>query len=292
MSSETPNIPMTRDHRRQWRDCQYVYPVIARRSKGLSIGVNLNPDKHCTFACVYCQIDRRIQRDFHHLDLDEVRRELRLAMYAAISGELWREERFEAVPESMRRINDIAFSGDGEPTLLADFDRAVQVAIEVREEMRRPDVKLVVITNATQLDQPQVQRALPTLKRKNGEIWAKLDAGTEAMFHAINHPFPRFTLRHVLENITAVARIMPVVVQTLFLRWDGHLPAATEVAAYVENLRRIVHAGGQIKLVQVHTIARTPACPQASALANDQLDAIADQVRAALPDVPVETYYA
>ncbi|MFW6132705.1 MAG: hypothetical protein ACOC8F_02320, partial [Planctomycetota bacterium] len=54
---------VTRDHRRQWRDCLYVYPVIARRSHGLSIGVNLNPDKRCNFGCAYCQINRSVERD-------------------------------------------------------------------------------------------------------------------------------------------------------------------------------------------------------------------------------------
>ena len=34
-----------RDHARTYQDFTYVYPVISRRSRGLSIGVNLNPDK-------------------------------------------------------------------------------------------------------------------------------------------------------------------------------------------------------------------------------------------------------
>lgn len=33
------------EHPRHWRENRYVYPVISRRSRGLSIGVNLNPDK-------------------------------------------------------------------------------------------------------------------------------------------------------------------------------------------------------------------------------------------------------
>ena len=96
------------DHRRQWRDCLYIYPVIARRSKGLSIGVNLNPDKRCNFACLYCQINRRIRRDLKGVDLSALRSELQLAIEAAVSGDLWREPRFAPSPPGMRRINDIA----------------------------------------------------------------------------------------------------------------------------------------------------------------------------------------
>ena len=41
-----------RDHTRHFTDFTFVYPVISRRSRGLSIGVNLNPDKVCNFDCV------------------------------------------------------------------------------------------------------------------------------------------------------------------------------------------------------------------------------------------------
>ena len=50
---------VVQDHSRVFRDLIFVYPVISRRSQGLSIGVNLNPDKRCNFDCVYCEVDRR-----------------------------------------------------------------------------------------------------------------------------------------------------------------------------------------------------------------------------------------
>ena len=39
------------------------YPVVSRRSKGISIGVNLNPDRVCNFDCIYCQVDRTVQSE-------------------------------------------------------------------------------------------------------------------------------------------------------------------------------------------------------------------------------------
>src|SRR5205814_324826 len=45
-------------HDRQWQSNRYVYPVVSRRSKGISIGINLNPDKLCNFDCIYCSVDR------------------------------------------------------------------------------------------------------------------------------------------------------------------------------------------------------------------------------------------
>ena len=45
-------------HARTWQANRYVYPVVSRRSKGISLGINLNPDKACNFDCIYCSVDR------------------------------------------------------------------------------------------------------------------------------------------------------------------------------------------------------------------------------------------
>ena len=285
------NAPVTSDHRRQWRRCLYVYPVIARRSKGLSIGVNLNPDKRCNFSCLYCQINRGIRRDLTDVDVEILRDELRLALAEALAGRLWSERRFVSTPLAMRRINDIAFSGDGEPTCLGHFDRAVAAAADARKEFNQDRLKLVVITNASNLRAPQVAGALGILAANNGEIWAKLDAGTEEYFRRINRPRGDFTLAALLDNIKFAARTQPVVIQSLFFRIGGAGPSPAELRAYTRRLGEILDSGGRIKLVQVHTIARAPADASASALADGQLDAIADHIRMSLPDVPVETYY-
>ena len=51
-------------HARTWQANRYVYPVVSRRSKGISIGVNLNPDKVCNFDCIYCSVDRTARRRY------------------------------------------------------------------------------------------------------------------------------------------------------------------------------------------------------------------------------------
>jgi wyosine [tRNA(Phe)-imidazoG37] synthetase (radical SAM superfamily) len=283
-------LPIVRDHRRQWRDCLYVYPVIARRSRGLSIGVNLNPEKRCTFSCVYCQVDRRSRRELHSVDIETLRRELDLAIAEALGGGLWREERFAATPPELRRVNDIAFSGDGEPTCLANFGQAVQAAAEARRQARLESLKLIVITNASSLDQPQVAASLPILDANNGEIWAKLDAGTEAAFRRINRPKSPISLEEIVANITEIARGRPVVIQSMFFRAAGQAPPAEEVAAYCRRLQEIIQGGGRIKLIQVYSVARVPAEKNVSALSAEELEAICRVVRRALPGVAVESY--
>ena len=291
MDNQIPEPSPLGDHRRQWRDCLYVYPVIARRSGGLSIGINLNSDKRCNYACIYCQIDRHVAGLRHEVQLPVLHDELQLVLTEAVAGRLWNEERFRSTPKKLRRINDIAFSGDGEPTCAAEFDKAVAVAADARKHFQLDRAKLVVITNATHLDSPQFARALPILDANNGEIWAKLDAGTDEYFHQVNRPHPKVPLDQIVADIANVAKGRPVVIQTLFMNVNGSPPPADELAAYCGRLEDILAAGGKIKLVQVHTIARQPAEGYAAPLSGDDLDAIARLVQSQVDGVKVETYY-
>jgi len=225
------------------------------------------------------------------VDVGTVERELCLALRSAIDGGLWAEGRFAKTQGEFRRINDIAFSGDGEPTAFSNFDKVVAAAARVKSDLGLDDVKIVVITNSSMLDSPQVARALAILDSHNGEIWAKLDAGTEEYFRRVNRPSGAITLGRIVENITAIALDRQVVIQSLLLKFAGKGPGADEIDAYIGRLRDIIDGGGKIKLVQLHTIARSPSEESVSRLADDELDAIAEVVRAAIKPVPVETYY-
>ena len=71
----------------------------------------------------------------------------------------------------------------------------------------------------------------------------------------------------------------PIVIQSLFMRIRGEPPPPAELEAYCDRLKEIVAAGGRIKLVQIHTIARKPAEAWVAALADAEVDAIAEMVR-------------
>src|SRR6266404_4889814 len=138
-----------RDHRRTFEDNLYVYAVVSRRSKGVSIGINLNPDKLCNFDCIYCQVDRKTPPVVREVDTARLREELDDMLELVASGDLFEMERFRDTPPALRRLNDIAFSGDGEPTTFPEFFEAVQMAAEIKAQWNLPEVKLVLITNAT-----------------------------------------------------------------------------------------------------------------------------------------------
>ncbi len=278
MTSTTPNpAGLFASHPRQFRENRYVYPVVSRRAGGVSIGVNLNPDKACNFDCVYCQVDRHQPGGRSFVDLHRLAAELDAALADALSGRLFEDPRFAATPPALRRVNDIALSGDGEPTTYRNFEEVVQVCAAARQRAGQPELKLVLITNASMFHRPGVQRALDLLDRSAGEIWAKLDAGTEEYYRRIARtavPFAR-----ILENLRLAAQKRPIVIQSLFLRLAGEGPSIGEQEAYCQRLAEIAAAGGKIKLVQVHTIARQPAEPSVTPLERAELEALADRIR-------------
>ncbi len=77
-------------HERSFEANRFVYPVISRRSRGLSIGVNLNPDKVCNFDCIYCQVDRTRQSETQFVEIDALLAELSEMLDLATSGEIFR----------------------------------------------------------------------------------------------------------------------------------------------------------------------------------------------------------
>jgi wyosine [tRNA(Phe)-imidazoG37] synthetase (radical SAM superfamily) len=285
-----PRQPLlvVRDHRRTFADNIYVYAVVSRRSKGVSIGVNLNPDKLCNFDCVYCQVDRTTPGPTSVVELPRLREELSDMLDLVTGGGLFEMERFRGTPAGLRRLNDIAFSGDGEPTTCPEFLEVVQLAAELKRERGLDAVKLVLITNATQLHKPRVQEAQAVLHANNGEVWAKLEAGTSEYYHEIERttiPFER-----VLANITATAREYPLVIQSMFLRLHGVPPSTEELEAYCTRLNEIVDAGGRIKLVQVYTVARKPAEEYVAPLDDAEVDAIVELV-STRTGLPAEAFY-
>ncbi len=297
-----PPTSLFHAHPRDFEANRFVYPVLSRRAGGISIGINLNPEKSCTFNCVYCQVDRTGQCGAALVpgDLPQLADELQRMLDLVLSGEIFELEKGDSphlperpggccaqmgtvpffrsnVPEAFRRLNDIALSGDGEPTaspLLADV---VELCVAARRKRSLEGLKIVLITNGSLLDREPVRRVLEVLDVNHGEVWIKLDAGTEAYYRKVSRSGVGF--QRILDNLRETARERPIVVQTLFFRLSGQPPPVEEQDAYCDRLGEVVAAGGQIALVQIHTIARPPAEAFAEPLSRDEVDAVAERVR-------------
>ena len=277
-TSSRPRQLDFRDHRRDLHSNRYVYAVVSRRARGLSIGINLNPDKVCNFDCPYCQVDRTLPGRSSDVDPAVLEAELDTLLSRVADGTLWTIAPFDTAAPEMRVVRDIAFAGDGEPTSCHQFPEAVEVVGRMRDRYGLDGVGISLLTNATLLSRPRVQAGLRTLGALGGVVWAKLDAGTDAWFHKVDGT--TLPLRTVVRQITDAARTRPLILQCLFPSMAGAGPDDTELDAWAGRIAEILEAGGQIIEVQVTTVARTPSDPTVGALPVVRLEQIADRARA------------
>ena len=266
------------EHGRGFDDFLYAYPVLSRRAKGMSLGLNLSPHKACNFDCLYCQVDRSIEPQTKTLSLDRLETELEAMLELILSGKIYEKEPFLSVPEDLRRLNDIALSGDGEPTSESIFEGVCTLLARYKVEGKIPEsVKIVIITNSTRFHLEPVERGLKAIDAHRGEVWAKLDAGREETYLKVDRSKVGF--ERVVKNLILISTRRPVKIQTLFFEIDGRGPDAEELGAYCGILNKMLAAGGKILEVQLHTVARAPGNHEAEALSSDFLEGYAEVVR-------------
>src|SRR5262245_10636407 len=232
---------------------RFVYTVISPRARGLSVGVNMNPDKRCNFDCVYCEVNRAEASRESKLDVPVMLAELERTLELVRSGGIRDRICYRNVPPELLELRHVALSGDGEPTLCPNFAEAIEAVVHLRARGRFAFFKLVLITNASGLDGPEVLKGLSLLTPRD-EVWAKLEAGTQEHMNPVNRR--NCALERITSNILAVARRRPVVIQGLFPSINGDAPSAGEIEAYVQRLRDLKQAGAQISLVQIYSATR------------------------------------
>jgi len=259
---------------REFLGNRFIYAVVSSRARGLSIGVNMNPDKRCKFGCEYCEVDRTVTVLETVLDVEVMAEELQRTLWLAQTGELQNFDYCRNTPDDLLKLRHVALSGDGEPTICPNFLDAVRAVVHVRALGRF--FKIVLITNAARLDLPEVQEGLKLFTQQD-EIWAKLDAGTQAYMDKINRP--ACTLEKILSNILLIARQRPVIIQSLFPLLNHEEPPAEEIEQYAQRLNDLRRAGAQISLVQIYSATRPSAQSKCGHLPLKTLACIAERVR-------------
>ena len=270
-------------HPRTRRQNRYVYAVRSRRAGGISIGVNLDPQKTCNFDCVYCEvIDRR------EMAKGVGRPPIAVAdVVAELEAELSSFDR-STPAYGKDPVKDIAFAGDGEPSTFVGFLPLSRALFDVRDSLGFGGVPLVLITNGSGLGREEMCLAQDLFAERGGIFWIKLDAGTESFYRTINRTTVPFA--QILTNLIEAARRHPVVVQSMFLRFRGEAPPAAEIETWAGRLRDVREAGGRISLVQVYTVARETMEPGVTPLSESELEEIAAAARRAVPEFPVAVF--
>jgi wyosine [tRNA(Phe)-imidazoG37] synthetase (radical SAM superfamily) len=241
-----------------------IYGPIKSRRLGISLGVNLLPlhSKLCNFDCIYCECgwneDNRVEKPQFN-SREDICEALRITL-SKMSAE-------GQLPDV------ITFAGNGEPTIHPDFEAIIDDTIALRNEFA-PDAKVSVLSNATQLHREGVRNAL----HKVDNAILKLDSAFTATVQLINKPCGNYSVENVVAQLRDFGR--EFVLQTMFLRgeYNGEVVDNTtdkELEAWlaiVEHLRP--------RSVMVYSIDRATPCQTLQKVAREELDKIADRVRA------------
>ena len=261
---------------RDFLDNRFVYILISPRARGLSVGVDMNPDKQCNFDCLYCEVNRAEPAREQTLDLGVTANELSRTLEFVRSDAFRKRPPYSTLPDELLELRHVALSGDGEPTLSPSFADAVEAVMHVRAQRKFPFFKIVLITNATGLDRPEVQRSLRYFTPQD-EIWAKLDAGTQSYMNQLNRP--DCGIEKILANILLTARQRPVIIQSLFTSLRGEGPSSQEIEHYAKRLSELKQAGAHIPLVQIYSATRPTPHSECGHLPLRTLSLIAQAVR-------------
>jgi wyosine [tRNA(Phe)-imidazoG37] synthetase (radical SAM superfamily) len=257
---------------------KYVYPVISRRVGGLSVGINFNPNNACNWRCIYCQVPDLKMGAAPDMDYKLLEDELRLFLDEVLNGDFY--ERFQ-VDEDKRVIKDIAIAGNGEPTSLKDFARAVELIGKIATETGVfPQSNYVLITNGSLVHQTKVQAGLKILQSYGGEVWFKLDSATEEGRALINNTAQ--SCKVSVENLMLSAKLCTTKLQTCLVDYNRQGLSDKEKQAYLDLLKGIKKSGCDLKRVMLYTLARPSLQPEAILLAPlsaEILNAFADEIR-------------
>ena len=268
------------DHNRDVSGLTYIYPVVSRRAGGVSIGINLNINNACNWRCLYCQVPNLTRGTPPPINLQLLEKELRDFLEYIVNGDFM--ERY--VAEGDRKLQDIAFSGNGEPTSAKEFPEVLNIVEKLLNEfdllnstIAHP-IKVRLITNGSLMDKPHVLASMRHLAKINGEVWFKADAGTSEGVAKINDV--NINIPSVIKRIKACAAACPTFVQTCMVAIDGVAPTEDEVTAYIELLQQVKQAVQGVHLYGLARPSMQAEAPRLSRLSSEWLEGVAKKIRA------------
>jgi wyosine [tRNA(Phe)-imidazoG37] synthetase (radical SAM superfamily) len=266
------------DHSRDSAGMRYVYPVVSRRAGGVSVGINLNTNNACNWRCIYCQVPELKLGTAPPVDMELLENELRGFLNELLHGDFLQQR----VAEGARRINDIALSGNGEPTSAKEYLQVITLIGKLQKELSLPaHIKLVLITNGSLMHRSDVQQGLRLMALLNGEVWFKLDRASVAGMKNVNNT--RSNMEKVRKNLATSIASCPTWLQTCWFALDGLAPDKQDEDDYLNFLAGLIQDNIRPQGVLLYSLARPSLqieAPRLSSLSVQQLELFATRIRA------------
>ena len=160
-----------------------VYGPVLSWRYGRSLGIDpIGPVSTCSFNCVYCQLG----------EIETISRERQVF----IPTQTILQELADLAPWE---VDIITLSGSGEPTLALNLEDILQ---GIKTLTHKP---ILVLTNATQLGDPQVRQALSLADK----VSVKLDGISEDLLRRVNRPTDGIHLNEVIAGIQQFSQEFP-----------------------------------------------------------------------------------
>ncbi|GAB1393136.1 hypothetical protein MASR1M60_12990 [Rhodocyclaceae bacterium] len=252
----------------------YVYPVVSRRAGGVSVGINLNPNNACNWRCIYCQVPDLQRGGPPPIDLMRLETELQEMLAWLYEGDFLERH----APPEARRVVDIAFSGNGEPTSASEFSLAVEIVCTVLDARKLAGPPMLrLITNGSLLDRVAVQRGIARIGAREGEAWFKVDTVGTTSMRCINSI--AYRPETVLRRLRLCGTLCPTWVQTCLFALDGEAPSARALEEYLDFLGEAANALAGVHLYGLARPSMQTEALRLTALPINHLERVAEGIR-------------
>ena len=206
---------------------KYIFGPVLSRRLGLSLGVDVIPQKTCNLNCVYCESGRTTMPS-----------SIRTSVIPVEDIIIELKDFLKTNP----KIDHITFSGAGEPTLYRDLPVIISF---IRSDY--PQYKLAMITNSILMAQAEIRQELLSFD----VILPSLDAATSAVFHKINRPVAKVDYQEVINGLISFRKIFKGKIWLEVFIIEGINDTSLELELLKESLNKIAP-----DLVQLNTLDR------------------------------------
>jgi len=156
---------------------KYLFGPVPSRRLGMSLGIDLIPQKVCSLNCVYCEVGKTT-----NLTIDR----LEYVKYDMVITEL------EDFMSKHPKIDYITFSGSGEPTLNSKIGAVLKFV-----KINYPNIKTAILTNGTLL----YDKKLRTELLPADVILPSLDAASDRAFKKIDRPSKKLNIETYIQGL-------------------------------------------------------------------------------------------
>ncbi|UCC20722.1 MAG: radical SAM protein [Promethearchaeota archaeon] len=230
---------------------EYTYGPFLSRRLGLSLGVNVLANyKLCTFNCVYCEIGLTKKENL-------VSPEFKINIPPSSN---FRKE-LMSILKHVPHLNSITFGYNGEPTLNENILDFLDIAIDVRDDLKWTNVKplITLFTNSSTLYIDEIRERVRNFEL----ILAKLDVANDVDFKRTNRPHhdtPKIEM--IIESLKKLKKELPkkhkLAIQCLIFNSykEDFIPNNNSI-----NILNLANALKSINpdIVQIYSTARIPA---------------------------------